>query len=199
MFVPQPQKFTAPGFAGPFEAPATCRARGLPEGTMIETALGWRPVEALRAGDLVASVDRGLRPLRDSAPVSRCGSGRVVIPEGVLCNNLALRLPPGQLVMVDGLALDRLFGLSTALLRAVDLVGLFGVREGDGRDEAVWQLRFDREEVIWAGGGMCLHCPAQMPGQLPRHARLTPHQARTWVQAMQAANLPGAARLGDAA
>jgi hypothetical protein len=168
----------------PWRMGTACRARGLPAGMLVETATGWRRVEALEPGDLIATVEGSLRPLRAALRVAARDCGRVAVPEGVLHNNSATVLPGNQMVMIDGLLPERLFGLSLALARAGDLVGMQGIAPVERAGCDLWQLRFEREEVIWANGGMCLHCPARGPSAMPAYPRLSRTEARRYVRAV---------------
>ena len=82
-------------------------SNGLTEGTLIATAMGWRPVEAIAPGDLVLTFDRGLQPVRDvkraiawltpgPLPHAMCP---LSVPPGALGNAEAMTLLPEQAVM----------------------------------------------------------------------------------------------------
>jgi hypothetical protein len=180
MFMPSTSDFIEAVPAAPKPRPTARPARGLLSGTLIETASGWRPVDALCAGDLVQTLDGGLRRVAGLRwrPVTPEG-GLIIVPGGVLCNESDLELLPDQKVLIDGLALERMFGLPAAMVHARDLVGYFGVhrREMAGAVDAC-ALRFNEEEVIWVNGGMCLHCGPERPGAGGFFETLSPAQAR---------------------
>ncbi len=170
-----PSQVAARPMAGP--------ARGLLSGTIVETAAGWRPVDALRAGDLVQTLDGGLRRVAGLRwqPVTPRG-GLIVVPGGILGSESDIELLPDQEVLVDGDQLEQLFGLPAAMVRARDLLGFGGtVRRPTGVSVEACALSFDEEEVIWVNGGMCLHCTAGDDGDTaPFFETLSPAQARLW-------------------
>lgn len=154
--------------------------RGLLPGTHVETLAGWRAVERLAPGDMVETVDGGLRRLR-ATRWRRVPEGRdlIHVPAGVLCNDRAVDLLPDQEVLLDGTALARLFNLAAAIVRAQDLVGHLGIaRHPATADLGACEMLFDEDEVIWASGGLCLYCGARGGGASARFEWLTPAQAR---------------------
>ena len=110
-------------------------ASGLITGTVVATAAGWRPVEAIVRGDLVLTFDRGMQPVRavirgihwdrdGDCPRSLWPLG---VPAGALGNQQAMTLLPEQCVMVESDTAEVMFGDPFALSNAGDLVGLRGI------------------------------------------------------------------------
>lgn len=62
-------------WSGPYEYYESVSVPCLAPGTRVETATGRRPVEALRPGDLVATLDRGLQPLAWTGACAATGGG----------------------------------------------------------------------------------------------------------------------------
>ncbi|MEQ8255971.1 MAG: Hint domain-containing protein, partial [Roseovarius confluentis] len=90
-------------------ANATAVKSGLISGTKVATGMGWRPVEAIAAGDKVLTFDGGLQTI---TKVSRVGlwSGQdhcprqfwpLEVPAGALGNREVMRVLPGQNIMVE--------------------------------------------------------------------------------------------------
>lgn len=142
--------------------PLTC---GMVAGTLVETALGWKPVQDLRLGDAVQTLDGGLARVRalDRRHLSPAQNPTLVhVPGGAFdaCSDLALL--PDQLVVLDTLGVqtdgreDALF----VLVPALALIGLRGVRRVDlqRRLEVITPL-FEAEEMVYAQSGVLLRCP----------------------------------------
>ncbi|WP_207102862.1 Hint domain-containing protein [Paracoccus shandongensis] len=133
-------------------------------GTLILTDRGERPVETLRPGDLVATADHGLRPIR--------WIGSSVLEQGVLARNPALlpvriaasALGPGipardlfvsqqHRILVRSRIAARLFGATEILVAAKHLVGLDGITIPQDRAGVTYlHFMFDRHEIVVAEG-----------------------------------------------
>lgn len=152
--------------------PALPVTAGLIAGTRVETRGGWRPVEQLRTGDLVHTLDGGLRRI---AAIDRRWTlpGRtacvVRVPGGVFGTCATLDLLPGQHVLVDLDPADTAGGglpdALAVLAPAAALTALPGVTRALRRDpvQAV-TLLFAEEELVWAATGVLAHCPAVRHG-----------------------------------
>jgi hypothetical protein len=133
-------------------------------GTAIATARGWRPVEALRPGDLVLTADAGLQPLRAldrravaaGAAAANPGLRAVRMAPGSLGPGLPqrpLRVSQQHRMFAAGPVLQRATGLPEALMAARHLVGLPGIAPdpSDG-GFAYLHLVFDRHHLVQAEG-----------------------------------------------
>lgn len=111
-----------PGFTpGPGRTNFLCFAAG----TLIETPDGSKPVEALRAGDLVVTRDNGVQPLAWVGSFSTEAKGDlapVVISAGTFDNVNDLVLSPQHRVLVTGLQIELMFGVEEALVPVVSLL-----------------------------------------------------------------------------
>jgi hypothetical protein len=157
--------------------PALPVTAGLLAGTPVETRTGWRPVERLRSGDAVHTLDGGLRRIaaidRRWTMPGQCAS-LVRLPGGVFGCCAALDLLPDQHVLLDLDPCDPATGglpdALAALVPAAALAALPGVARVLRRDpvQAV-TLLFEEEELVWAATGVLAHCPALRhgPGALP--------------------------------
>ncbi len=143
-------------------------AAGLVAGTMVATAMGWRPVEALAKGDLILTFDRGLQPLRgvtrglhwDADTLCPEALWPLRVPAGALGNQQDMTLLPEQAVMIESDTADMLYGDPFTLIDAADLDGYRGIERMPPVVEIeVIQLQFDNDEVVFANSGALVHCP----------------------------------------
>lgn len=142
-------------------------ASGLTAGTMIATAMGWRPVEAIAAGDLVLTFDRGLQPVKAvRRTVSWIDPARVpqamwplFVPAGAVGNANPMVLLPDQPVMLESDAAETVWGDPFTLIAAADLVGFRGIHRivPQAPVETV-TLEFAHDEVVFAQQGALVFC-----------------------------------------
>lgn len=136
---------------------------GLIAGTQIATKFGWRPVEALCAGDLVLTFDHGFRPIKalgrtvvwdgkGTCPEAACP---IRIEAGLLENEQAFDVLPDQGVMVESDAAESHRGDPFAVIcaRALEKGDLAERTAPQERIEAI-VLEFDEDEVIYGRGGI---------------------------------------------
>lgn len=150
-------------------ANATAVKSGLISGTKVATGMGWRPVEAIAAGDKVLTFDGGLQTI---TKVSRVGlwSGQdhcprqfwpLEVPAGALGNREVMRVLPGQNIMVESDAAEDLYGDPFTLMPAEAIEGLYGVaRTPPECDVEVVVLHFAADQVVFAENGALFFCPA---------------------------------------
>ncbi|GHG94984.1 Hint domain-containing protein [Pseudodonghicola xiamenensis] len=124
-------------------------------GTRIETVDGWRPIESVRPGDLVMTLDHGPQPLamlvRRTAEL-RDGDERlapVVLPQGCLGSGLPvreLRCSPQHRLLHAG-------AQNQCLVAAKALLARPGVSRGPARGKVSYiNLVFPRHEIVFAEG-----------------------------------------------
>ncbi|SOB92621.1 Hint domain-containing protein [Rhodobacter sp. JA431] len=140
---------------------------GIVAGTRIATAMGWRPVEAMAAGDMVMTFDHGMRPVR-AVHRSHLFAGRaklprsmmpLAVPEGALGNASPMLLLPEQNVLVESDLAEAVFGDPFALIPAAALEGYRGItRITPHQRIEIITLQFDEDEVIYANGTGMIHC-----------------------------------------
>lgn len=165
MFMQEIARFEATAVAVrpalPHPAP---QSTGIVAGTLVETAEGWCPVEALQIGARVHTLDGGLRPIRalDRHPL-RPGSPVVRIAGGHFDACSDLTLLPGQPVLLDTLGLA---GAPWVRVTAAELTVCPGAsrRRSLAPAEAVTPL-FDEEEAIRAHTGVLILCPGLRGGE----------------------------------
>lgn len=141
-------------------APAMCFATG----TLIETADGPRPVEALRVGERVLTRDHGFQPLRWLGGRRLSGAELAQAPRLAPVRIAAGALGPGQpareltlspqhRVLVRSPIAGRMAGQAEVLVAAVHLLGLPGVeRIAAPGGVGYWHLMFDAHEIVFANG-----------------------------------------------
>lgn len=179
---------------------------GIPGGTLIETATGWRPAETLRPGDRIATWDGGFQPLasvRAERPASVNGATMVRVPGGVLNNCRSVWLTPTQLVLIRSPYATAVLDADSVLLPAASLAGYRGASTVARRNTLnLVALHFEEDEIVFATSGLPLHCPREggaLPidsfGYLPvlGVARGRELMALIGAEAMTTADLPRAA------
>ena len=141
---------------------------GIVAGTMVETATGWLPVQDLRIGQLVHTLDGGLTRIlaldrRTLAPEAE--TSLIHLPGGLYDACSDLMLVPGQHVLIDTLGDSHHGHAPYLLLPAMALTAdpLIHRDFPDLKVEVITPL-FAEEEVIFANSGVLLHCPSVMDG-----------------------------------
>lgn len=128
-----------------------CFARG----TLIMTAAGEVAVEDLAAGDMVATADHGLQPIRwiGSKRVSAAAHlAPVVIAAGTLGNHSPLVVSPQHRVLVSGWQAEMMFDAFELLVPAKALINDKTVRQIAGGMVEYFHILFDTHEIIYANG-----------------------------------------------
>lgn len=125
-------------------------------GTLIATAQGARPIEALRPGDLIVTRDNGLQPLRwtGSRTVAACGNLAPVSIDPTLLPGASapLLVSPQHRLLWRGARAQMLFGEGEVLVAARHLLGNPAARRIEGGEVTYLHLMLDRHEVIFANG-----------------------------------------------
>ncbi|MFV0408796.1 MAG: Hint domain-containing protein [Paracoccus sp. (in: a-proteobacteria)] len=133
-------------------------------GTLIETDRGGIAVEHLRIGDLVRTLDHGLRPIRwiggrrisaremalhpDIRPI-RIRGGAL----GLGMPRADLLVSPQHRILVRSQVVLRMFGEPEALIGAKHLTGLNGIAIAtDITEITYWHFLLDRHEVVFPNG-----------------------------------------------
>jgi Ca2+-binding RTX toxin-like protein len=134
-----------------FENTAVCFVVG----TRLATAKGNRPIEKLRLGDLVQTVDHGLQPIRwiGSMTVAAMGDlAPIRIAAGALGNRRDLLVSPLHRMMLAGWQIELLFGEEEVLAAAKMLVNDDTIRPEPMAQVTYYHLMFDAHEVVFAEG-----------------------------------------------
>lgn len=148
---------------------ATAVNAGLISGTKVATGMGWRPVEAIAEGDKVLTFDAGLQVITKVTRI-RLWSGQdtcprqfwpLEVPVGALGNREAMKVLPGQNIMVESDAAEDIYGDPFTLIPAEAVEGLYGVQRIPPQDDVeVIILHFAADQVVFAENGALFFCPA---------------------------------------
>ncbi len=163
---------------------------GMAAGTLLETTLGWYPVEQLTVGDCIATLDGGMARIvatrHDYAePVSLVhpSEGFLHVPGGALENCDALLLPVDQFVRIESPEAEKLLGEPAVLVPAAALEGYRGIsRKYPERRVEVINLQFEDEEIVFANTGVQIYCGSGMDSDY--FTRLEMKRARSLLQLM---------------
>lgn len=133
-------------------------------GTLIRTASGHSPVESLKPGDLVLTLDQGLQPIRWIGQTRHCyppgPHDRKPIefkPDslGPGVPRRRLIVSPQHRLLVRGCEVEALCGVSEVLALAKALVGLDHVRAMNGKREATFfSVLLENHQVLVAEGAL---------------------------------------------
>lgn len=150
------------------DAPPRQRSEGavicFTPGTRIETGHGPRPVEALRAGDLVQTRDDGLQPVLWRGETRISGAELYLQPElrpvrlrrgamGTGCPDAPLVVSPRHRVLLGGPQAMALFNTPEVLVAACDLLDDYNItRDYTLASVTYVHLMLERHQVIRANG-----------------------------------------------
>ena len=137
----------------------TALIRGLYASTPVQSAFGWQAASDLGPGDLVMTMDDGLRPIASVDTESRQALWSVRLPEGAIGNPEMVMLPPGQPVLIKSGYAMPFSGDDLALIPATALEGWRGIAPHvPARAEAILRLRLDRAAILFVGPGLLAGC-----------------------------------------
>ncbi|MDV7145047.1 Hint domain-containing protein [Tropicimonas sp. TH_r6] len=139
-------------------------------GTLVRTPTGARPVEEIRAGDLVDVLDGPPQRVRWSGQRTVCGTGRLApirIDAGVLGNSRSLRVSPNHRMLIQGAVAELHYGTPEILVAAEHLTDNPGIAAQPCERVTYCHLLFDSHQVIFAED-----CPTESlhPGQMAINA-----------------------------
>jgi Ca2+-binding RTX toxin-like protein len=133
-------------------------------GTMITTVAGDTPVESLRCGDLVLTMDHCHKPILwiehiklTAHDLQANPSLRPIrIPQGALGQGLPaqpLIVSPQHRVLLQSRIAARMFGADEVLVAAKHLVGIAGIHVAEDLAQVTyWHFLFDQHEIVWSNG-----------------------------------------------
>ena len=124
-------------------------------GTRIATPQGDRPVESLRAGDMVLTRDDGPQPLQwvgRRAALADASQAPVTFAPGTMGNARPLRVSPQHRMLVGGWRAQLYFGADEVLVPAVSLCDGDGIRQDAPGPVVYHHLLTPRHAVIAAEG-----------------------------------------------
>lgn len=126
-------------------------------GTKVLTERGEVPIETLRTGDRVWTLDHGLQPLlwigRRTVPaVGRMAPVRFAT--GAIGNTRPLTVSPNHRVLIEHWRADLMFGVPEVLVRAIDLVNGDTITRVPGGEVTYFHLLLDGHEILRADGAL---------------------------------------------
>lgn len=127
---------------------------GLMAGTIVLSLEGEMPVEFLEPGDRIITRDSGMARLAGVIRATRL-MRMISFAAGSLGDTRPdqdLILPADQPVLIRDWRARALFGLPRAMIPAAALIDGEFIRDLGEQTVPLYQLRFDRDHVIYAGG-----------------------------------------------
>lgn len=125
------------------------------QGTMIRTTRGDAPVEILKVGDLIETLDHGPQPIRwiGCSPTDASGDNApIVFKPGAIGNDTELSVSPQHRVLVQGWQAELYFGEAEVLVPAKHLLNGRDVVQEMAEKVVYFHLLFDTHEVITSNG-----------------------------------------------
>jgi hypothetical protein len=144
--------------------------------TLIEAENGNVPIEALRAGDRIRTLDHGFQCIRwvGSTRVPGCGvHAPVRIAAGALGNARPLWVSQQHRMLLSGWHFELNFGEKEVLVAAKHLVGLAGISIIEVPSVEYFHMLFDQHEIVFSEGieSESFHPGAVGIGTLSQEAR----------------------------
>ena len=125
-------------------------------GARIDTARGWVPVEEVKVGDLVRTLDDGWQPVRWHGArrvPSQGAMAAVGIPAGTFGDHGALAVSPQHRLHFAGWRAELYCGDAEVLVKAIHLVHAGRLQQDvSGQPVSYHHLLFDRHQIICAEG-----------------------------------------------
>ena len=124
-------------------------------GTMIATPDGEVPVEDLKPGDLVLTLDHGPQPLLLVSHKTFPATGRnapVKICEGALGNTADLLVSQQHRMLISDWRSEMYFGVEQVLVAAKHLCNGDTITISPRNEVEYFHLLFERHQIVWAAG-----------------------------------------------
>jgi hypothetical protein len=136
-------------------------------GTLIDTPMGPVAVEALRAGDLVLTIDHGPQPVRWAGSRATKAAGDfapICISAGSFGAEKDIWLSPQHRVLIRDIWAELLFGEPEVLIKAKDLINGKTVRRVATDTSVTYvHLLFDQHQIVQTSG---LASESYLPGPM---------------------------------
>ena len=126
-------------------------------GTFVETDTGPVAIESLKVGDLVRTLDNGLKPIRwigQRRISGRADMAPILIRAGALGNYRDLRVSPQHRMLVSDWRSEVYFGESQVFVAAKHLINDSTIRCVPCNEITYVHMSFDQHEVIYAEGAL---------------------------------------------
>lgn len=134
-------------------------------GTQIAVPTGLRPVEDIKVGDLVDTMDDGAQPVRAILRGSFRAAGDlapIMFQPGAIGNETALFVSPQHRMLITGWQAELYCGQEEVLVAAKHLVNGTTIRPMVGGTVEYVHLLFDRHQIVFGGG---VPSESYFPGQ----------------------------------
>ncbi len=125
------------------------------KGTSIAAASGMTCIETLKVGDLVATRDNGLQPIRWIGETTVPAQGNfapIVISKGAIHNDHDLIVSPQHGILIDDWRAELVYGQTEVLIRAVDLLNHDGVHRKTGGMVTYYHILLDAHHLVQTEG-----------------------------------------------
>ncbi len=125
------------------------------KGTLIDTIHGPRPIETLRAGDMIWTLDEGYRPLRWVGCKDVAADGDLApirFLAGSLGSHGEILVSPNHRMYLQGAAVSLHFGEDDALAPAKHLVNGKDIQVIPHERVTYYHIMFDRHQIVRANG-----------------------------------------------
>lgn len=136
-------------------------------GTLILTSEGEVPIDSLRPGDMIQTLDHGLQPLRwigsrqltQSELIARPHLQPITISVGALAPGLPnknLTVSPQHRILLSSKIAKRIFGSMEVLVAAKKLQAHPGINLRTGKNCGVkyWHILFDDHQIVFSNGAL---------------------------------------------
>ena len=126
-------------------------------GTLIMTDQGEVPIEALKEGDLVQTVDNGFKPILWIGARKVDGTGKnapIRFEPGVLGNHAPLEVSPQHRVLISSKIAERVSGDREILVAAKHLLEHPGVSQTPVDEVEYFHFLFDQHELVVSSGAV---------------------------------------------
>jgi hypothetical protein len=142
--------------------PTSADQAGITAGTQLETIDGPKPVEDIRAGDLVRTFDNGFQEVqsiqresgRSRLNTNGSSSRLVWVDAGALDNEAPLVLPPDQPILIESDLAEMAFGDPFAVVTADSLVGeAFACFVSNCEVFDIYRIKFSQPQLAYCAGG----------------------------------------------
>ena len=126
-------------------------------GTLIDTAKGRIPVEGLRVGDEVLTLDHGLQPVRAVSSEKFRATGDyapIRFEVGAIDNTELLLVSPQHRIYLAGWCAQLYFAEDSVLVPAVGMINDTTIRRAPSGHVTYVHLLFDQHEIVWGAGAL---------------------------------------------
>lgn len=124
-------------------------------GTLIQTPTGRRPIEDLKVGDAVMTLDRGVQTINWIGTRQIDGQGPfapIRFETGAVGNDRPLLVSPQHRVLISGWKAEMFYGASEVLVAAKHLVNGHNITVAPMGEVTYHHFLCDQHELVWSDG-----------------------------------------------